>query len=254
MINGKKIVAVLPAYNAEKTLVKTVQDIPFGVVDEILLVDDKSADKTVLIAKRLGLEVFLHAENLGYGGNQKTCYREALHRGADVVVMLHPDYQYDPRLILAMIAPICYGVYDVMLGSRIIGGEAIKGGMPRIKYWVNRLLTFIQNLVFRRKLSEYHTGYRAFHRNVLEMIPFEKNSNGFLFDNQVLAQIILFGFRIGELSCPTRYFKEASSIGWWRGVGYAWGCLWTSFQYLTEKMSLAHFSIFDRKLRAGNKK
>ena len=245
MINGKKVIAVLPAYNAEKTLVQTVQAIPFGAVDQILLVDDKSSDKTVIIAKRLGLEVFLHDQNLGYGGNQKTCYKEALARDADVIVMLHPDYQYEPKLLLAMVAPICYGVYDVMLGSRILGGEAMKGGMPRTKYWVNRALTFFQNLIFRRKLSEYHTGYRAFHRKVLESIPFQRNSNGFLFDNQALAQIILFGFRIGEISCPTRYFPEASSIGWMRGVPYAFGCLWTSVQFLLEKLKFAHFSIFN---------
>ncbi len=246
MINGKKVIAVLPAYNAEKTLVKTVQDIPFGSVDRILLVDDKSSDKTVTIAKRLGLEVFLHDQNLGYGGNQKTCYQQALARDADVIVMLHPDYQYEPKLILAMVSPICYGIYDVMLGSRILGGEAIKGGMPRIKYWVNRLLTFLQNLVFRRKLSEYHTGYRAFDRKVLESVPFEKNSNGFIFDNQILAQVISFGFKIGEVSCPTRYFPEASSIGWSKGVEYALGCLWTSIQFILEKSKIAHFSIFDK--------
>jgi glycosyltransferase involved in cell wall biosynthesis len=247
MINGKKIVAVLPAYNAEKTLTKTVQDIPFGIVDGILLVDDKSSDKTVVIAKRLGLEVFLHEKNLGYGGNQKTCYREALKRGADVVVMLHPDYQYDPRLILAMVAPICYGVYDVMLGSRILGGKAIEGGMPRVKYWGNRVLTFFQNLVFRKKLSEYHTGYRAFHRKVLETVPFEENSNDFVFDNQILAQVILFGFDIGEVSCPTRYFPEASSIGWGKGIQYIFGCIWTAFQFLLEKCGIAQFSLFKRR-------
>ena len=248
MINGCKIVAVLPAYNAEKTLVRTVQDITFGVVDQVLLVDDKSSDKTVQIAKRLGLEVFLHDENLGYGGNQKTCYREALKRNADVIVMLHPDYQYDPRLILAMVAPICYGVYDCMLGSRIIGGKAIEGGMPRIKYWGNRVLTFFQNLVFRKKLSEYHTGYRAFHRKALEMVPFESNSNDFVFDNQILAQLILFGFEIGEISCPTRYFPEASSIGWGKGLQYIGGCMITAIQFLLEKNRITQFPIFKRRL------
>ena len=247
MINGKKIIAVLPAYNAEKTLAKTIQDIPFGVVDEILLVDDKSSDRTVAISKRLGLQVFLHEENLGYGGNQKTCYHEALKKGADVIVMLHPDYQYDPRLILSMAASICYGVYDVMLGSRIIGGKAISGGMPRVKYWGNRILTFFQNLVFRKKLSEYHTGYRAFHRKVLEAIPFENNSNDFVFDNQMLAQIILFGFEIGEISCPTRYFREASSIGWGKGIQYALGCFVTAIQFLLEKYRIAQFSLFKRR-------
>ena len=248
MINGKKIIAVLPAYNAERTLVKTVQDIPFGAVDQILLVDDKSSDKTVSIGKRLGLEVFLHDKNLGYGGNQKTCYREAMARGADVIVMLHPDYQYDPRLLLAMVTPICYGVYDVMLGSRIIGGEAISGGMPRIKYYGNRLLTFFQNIFLRRKLSEYHTGYRAYHRKVLEAIPFHNNSNDFVFDNQVLVQVIFFGFKIGEVSCPTRYFTEASSIGWGRGIIYAFGCIWTTIQFILEKSRLVHFKIFHKLL------
>lgn len=246
MINGKKIIAVLPAYNAAKTLVQTVREIPFGVVDQILLVDDRSHDETVALAKQLGLEVFCHEQNLGYGGNQKTCYREALARNADVIVMLHPDYQYDPRLILALVAPICYGVYDVMLGSRIIGGKAIAGGMPRIKYYGNRILTFFQNLVFRKKLSEYHTGYRAFHRKVLETLPLEKNSNDFVFDNQVLAQVILFGFEIGEISCPTRYFAEASTIEGWLGVRYAAGCLYTALQFLLQKMHLKKFPIFSR--------
>lgn len=238
MINGKKIVAVLPAYNAEKTLEKTIRDIPYGAVDQILLVDDKSNDQTVAIAKRLAIEVFVHEKNLGYGGNQKTCYREALRRNADVVVMLHPDYQYDPRLLLAMVTPICYGVYDVMLGSRILGGKAIKGGMPHIKYYGNRILTFFQNLVFRQKLSEYHTGYRAFSRQVFETVPFEKNSNDFIFDNQILAQIILKKFSIGEISCPTRYFPEASSIGLGRGMQYAWGCVVTAMQFLAAKTRL----------------
>lgn len=248
MINGKKIIAVLPAYNAEKTLVRTVQEIPFGAIDQILLVDDKSSDKTVIIAKRLGLEVFLHEQNLGYGGNQKTCYHAALQRDADVVVMLHPDYQYEPRLLLSLVAPICYEVYDVMLGSRIIGGGALRGGMPRIKYYGNRVLTLFQNLFFGRKLSEYHTGYRAFHRKVLETIPFQRNSNDFLFDNQVLAQVILFGFKIGELSCPTRYFAEASSIGWRKGIQYALGCVWTTCQFVLERGRLARFPIFQRKI------
>lgn len=247
MINGKKIVTVLPAYNAEKTLVKTVQDIPLGSVDEILLVDDKSSDKTVVIAKRLGLEVFLHDENLGYGGNQKTCYQEALARNADVILMLHPDYQYEPKLIFAMVTPICYDVYDVMLGSRILGGEAIKGGMPVVKYVINRLLTLFQNLVFRRKLSEYHTGYRAFNKKVLQSISFKNNSNDFVFDNQILAQVIFQGFKIGEVSCPTRYFPEASSIGWGRGVMYALGCVWTSVQFMLEKCRIFHFDLFQHK-------
>ena len=246
MINGKKVIAVLPAYNAEKTLARTVQEIPFGAVDQILLIDDKSSDKTVTIAKRLGLEVFLHDQNLGYGGNQKTCYREALARDADVVVMLHPDYQYEPKLLLALVAPICYDVYDCMLGSRILGGGAVKSGMPRIKYWVNRLLTFFQNIFLRAKLSEYHTGYRAFHRKVLEAIPFDRNSNDFVFDNQILTQILYFGFKIGEISCPTRYFPEASSIGWVKGARYALGCVWTTLQFLLQKCGLVRFRMYSR--------
>ena len=244
MINGKKIIAVLPAYNAAKTLPQTVRDIPFGIVDEILLVDDQSSDNTVEIARQLQLEVFRHPQNLGYGGNQKTCYREALRRNADVVVMLHPDYQYDPRLLLAMVSPICYGVYDVMLGSRIIGGRALSGGMPRIKYYGNRILTFLQNLVFRRKLSEYHTGYRAFHRKVFDRIDFESNSDDFVFDGQILAQLIYFNFEIGEISCPTRYFPEASSIGFRKGIVYASGCLLTAAQYFLQKSHLADFRLF----------
>lgn len=244
MINGKKIIAVLPAYNAAKTLPQTVKDIPFGSVDEILLVDDQSSDDTVAIARQLHLEVFRHPQNLGYGGNQKTCYREALRRNADVIVMLHPDYQYDPRLLMAMVSPICYGVYDVMLGSRIIGGRALSGGMPRIKYYGNRILTFLQNLVFRRKLSEYHTGYRAFHRKVFDRIDFESNSDDFVFDGQILAQLIYFNFEIGEISCPTRYFPEASSIGFRKGIAYAFGCLVTAVQYSLQKSHLADFRLF----------
>ncbi len=231
MIHLHKVVVVLPAYNAEKTLRKTLAEIPREMVDDILLVDDHSADHTAELARELGLSVFRHEKNLGYGGNQKTCYKEALARGADVIVMLHPDYQYDPRLILAMVAPICYGVYDVMLGSRILGGSALQGGMPLYKYILNRALTFLQNLAFRRKLSEYHTGYRAFHRKVLESVSMEKYSNGFVFDAEILAEIIERRFSIGEVSCPTRYFPEASSIRGWPGIVYAWGCLWIAFQY-----------------------
>ena len=243
MLNGHKIIVVLPAYNAERTLRKTVSEIPTDMIDEILLVDDQSSDRTVEIAKELGLHIFQHPKNLGYGGNQKTCYEEALKH--QVIVMLHPDYQYDPKLLVAMVAPICYGVYDVMLGSRIIGGKAIEGGMPRLKYYVNRGLTFFQNLIFRRKLSEYHTGYRAFHRMVLTSVPFHKNSNNFVFDNQILAQIFYHAFRVGELSCPTRYFKEASSIGLMRGIQYAWGCIVTAFQYLMQKNRMTSFKIFE---------
>ncbi|MBI3999019.1 MAG: glycosyltransferase family 2 protein [Candidatus Omnitrophica bacterium] len=244
MINSKKIIVVLPAYNAEKTLERTVQKIPMDVVDEVFLVDDRSSDRTVELAKELALEVFEHEHNVGYGGNQKTCYREALKRNADVVVMLHPDYQYDPRLIVAIAAPICYGVYDVILGSRILGGQAMERGMPPLKYYVNRLLTFFQNVAFRMALSEYHTGYRAFHAGVLRAVPFQENSDGFLFDNQMLAQIIFHGFQVGEISCPTRYFPDSSSIGLIQGIKYAFGCIVIAMQYLLEKSKLAKFSVF----------
>ncbi len=237
MINHKKIIVVLPAYNAEKTLKQTVKDIPHEFIDEILLVDDRSQDHTIEFAKELGLTTFQHEKNLGYGGNQKTCYQEALKRGADVIIMLHPDYQYDPRLLLAMAAPICYGVYDVMLGSRIIGGQALKGGMPVYKYIANRALTFIQNLVLRNKLSEYHTGYRAFDRKVLEQIPFRENSNNFVFDAEILAQITAHRFSIGEVSCPTKYFREASSIRLFSSIRYGFGCLRVCINYLQNKYS-----------------
>lgn len=231
MINGKKVTVVLPAYNAEKTLLATYNSIPKEFVDDILLVDDQSTDQTVQLAERFNLQIFQHTKNLGYGGNQKTCYREALNRKADVVVMLHPDYQYDPRLIPAMVTPICYGVYDVMLGSRIIGGTALKGGMPFHKYVSNRFITLMQNLAYRRKLSEYHTGYRAYSRQVLQGIPFERHSNDFIFDAQMLTQIIQCGFRIGEVSCPTKYFPDASSIHGWKSLEYGFGCLLLALQF-----------------------
>ena len=247
MINGKRIVVVLPAYNAAQTLERCVDEIPRGPVDDVILVDDASADETVAIARRLHLELRLHEKNLGYGGNQKSCYRAALERNADVIVMLHPDYQYDPRLLVAIAAPICFGVYDVMLGSRILGGDALKGGMPVYKYVVNRVLTFAQNLVFRRKLSEYHTGYRAFHRRVLETVSFDRNANGFVFDAQILAQTFACGFRVGEISCPTRYFPEASSIGLLSGVRYAWGCVVVAFQYALHVSGLRRFRYLEQR-------
>lgn len=229
MIDGRKIVVVLPAYHAGKTLERTVGEISRSVVDDILCVDDASQDDTVEVARRLGLKVFVHERNLGYGGNQKTCYREALKLGADIVVMLHPDYQYSPRLVGAMAQMVASGHYDVVLGSRILAQSAIAGGMPVYKYIANRFLTLAQNILMDQKLSEYHTGYRAFSREVLENLPLDKNSNDFIFDNQMICQAVQAGFRIGEISCPTRYFPEASSINFSRSVVYGLGvlkCAW----------------------------
>ena len=244
MINGKRLVVVMPAYNAEQTLLATVRELP-AIVDQIILVDDYSADGTVRLAREQGLEVFVHDANYGYGRNQKTCYREALRAGADIVIMVHPDYQYSPLLVTAMASLVAYGVYDVVLGSRIIGGQALKGGMPRYKYVANRVLTAVQNLLLGAKLSEYHTGYRAFSRDVLERLPLLENSDDFVFDNQVLAQAHFFGFRIGEVSCPTRYFAEASSINFSRSVRYGMGVLVTSSQFVLQRLGLGRFRIFD---------
>jgi glycosyltransferase involved in cell wall biosynthesis len=252
MLNGQKIAVILPAYNAEQTIEKTVAEIPRDLVDDIVVVDDHSTDATVAVAKQLPVRLEVHPKNRGYGGNQKTCYGLALARDADVIVMLHPDYQYDPRLLVAMVAPICYGVYDVMLGSRILGGGAMKGGMPALKYYVNRALTAFQNLIYRRKLSEYHTGYRAFHRRVLESMALELNSDDFVFDSQMLAQIIACDFSIGEVSCPTRYFPEASSIGLWRGVIYAWGCVLTCFEYALDRTGIAKHPRYVRRGSAAD--
>jgi glycosyltransferase involved in cell wall biosynthesis len=227
MIEGQRIVVVLPAYNAEKTLEATVRELP-GVVDDVILVDDRSNDNTVALARSLGLHVIEHEVNKGYGGNQKTCYAAALFRDADVVVMVHPDYQYSPLLVTAMASMIAYGVYDVVLGSRILGGGALHGGMPVYKYIANRALTLFQNILLSAKLSEYHTGYRAFSRKALMGLPLEINSDDFVFDNQVLAQCILLKLRIGEVSCPTKYFPEASSINFRRSVKYGMGVLLTS--------------------------
>jgi glycosyltransferase involved in cell wall biosynthesis len=244
MLHGQKVVVVLPAYRAGKTLEQTVAEIPRETVDEILLVDDHSDDDTVDVARQLGLTVFVHPENRGYGGNQKTCYTEALKLGADIVVMLHPDYQYDPRLVTAMAAMIASGIYDVVLGSRILNARALHGGMPRYKYISNRLLTAAQNLLLRSKLSEFHTGYRAFRRKVLETLPLLGNSDDFVFDNQMLTQCRAFGFRIGEISCPTKYFPEASSISFRRSVTYGLGVLKTSFLYRFWKWKLCRPAIF----------
>jgi glycosyltransferase involved in cell wall biosynthesis len=238
MILGKRVVVVMPAYNAEKTLQQTYSEIPHDIVDEVILTDDGSRDDTAPLSKALGITTFVHDSNLGYGGNQKTCYRNALRRGADIVVMVHPDYQYTPRLITAMASMVASGVYDVVLGSRILGGGARKGGMPLYKYVANRVLTLVQNLMLRQKLSEYHTGYRAFSKQVLEALPLEENSNDFLFDNQMLVQIVFFGFRIGEISCPTRYFSQASTIGFRRATRYGVGCLVSSILYITAKWGI----------------
>jgi glycosyltransferase involved in cell wall biosynthesis len=225
MVNGKRLVVVLPAYNAARTLEATYRDIPHDIVDEVILGDDASRDDTEQLSRQLGITTIRHERNLGYGGNQKTCYREALARNADIVVMVHPDYQYTPRLITAMASLIAYDVYDVVLGSRILGKGARSGGMPLHKYVANRVLTLVQNLMIRQKLSEYHTGYRAFSRAVLASLPLEENSNDFIFDNQILVQIFHFAFRVGEVSCPTRYFPEASSINLRRSIVYGLGCL-----------------------------
>jgi glycosyltransferase involved in cell wall biosynthesis len=248
MINHKRVAVVLPAYNAEKTLATTVRELP-ELVDVCLLVDDHSTDQTVEIAGRLGLQCFVHDRNYGYGRNQQTCYREALAAGADVVIMLHPDYQYTPLLVTAMASMVAYGVYDVVLGSRIIGGQALRGGMPRYKYVANRFLTAFENLFLGIKLSEYHTGYRAFSRELLSTLPLLENSDDFVFDNQMLAQCAYFGFRIGEVSCPTKYFAEASSVNFARSVTYGLGVMLTSLQFAVQRMGVMTFRIFSKQGR-----
>jgi glycosyltransferase involved in cell wall biosynthesis len=231
MIHGQKIAVVLPAYQAEKTLERTYADIPKDVVDEVLMVDDGSMDATVEVARRLGITTFRHARNLGYGANQKTCYAQALRCGSDVVVMVHPDYQYEPRLITAMAAMVASGVYDVVLGSRILGKTAHRGGMPLYKYVANRFLTLFQNLLLGIKLSEFHTGFRAFSRRTLETLPLLANSNDFVFDNQMLVQVVANDLNIGEISCPTRYTPESSSISFQRSVAYGLGVVATSIGF-----------------------
>ncbi len=246
MLNKKKICVVLPAYNAEKTLKRTFDEIPFDIVDSVILVDDCSLDNTFEIARSLPVNAYLHLNNLGYGANQKTCYKKALEQGADIIVMLHPDYQYTPKLITAMASMLAYGVYDVVLGSRILGKGALAGGMPLYKYISNRVLTFVQNLLVGRKYSEYHTGYRAYTREVLETVPYKKNSNDFLFDNQFLVQVILAGFWIGEISCPTKYFEDASSINFFSSVKYGFGCLWVSFRCLLHRSHILNYSLIEK--------
>jgi len=251
MINGRRIVVVMPAYNAAQTLERTHAEVlEQQFVDEVILVDDASRDQTVELARKLPrTTVHVHERNRGYGGNQKTCYGLALAAGADVVVMVHPDYQYTPKLLAAMVAPIVYGVYDVMLGSRILGGTARAGGMPLYKYVANRGLTAAENLLLGAKLSEYHTGYRAYGRRVLESLPLEANSDDFVFDNEVLAEILWRGFAIGEVSCPARYFEEASSINLTRSLRYGFGCLGVALNFRLAAMGLASSARFPRSAR-----
>ena len=245
MIRGQKLVVVLPAYNAARTLEQTWREIPRDLVDTVLLTDDASADDTVEVARRLGIDTIVHERNRGYGGNQKTCYRAALDRGADLVIMLHADYQYTPALIPAIAHLLASGEFDVVLGSRILGGQAMRGGMPVYKYVSNRALTLVQNVLMGAKLSEYHTGYRAFTRRVLESLPIERNSDDFVFDAQMLAQILYAGFRVGEVTCPARYFAEASSIGFARSVRYGFGCLAVAAKFRLTRWGIARFAEFD---------
>ncbi len=245
MLNGKKITVVMPAYNAAATLHRTLAEIDRTVVDDIILVDDCSKDNTAQVARELGLRTLVHEQNRGYGGNQKTCYTEALRTGAEVVVMLHPDYQYTPKLLTAMASLIAVGQFDVVLGSRILSGGALSGGMPIYKYIANRALTAFENVITGAKLSEYHTGYRAFSADVLRTLPLEENSDDFVFDAQMLAQCIYFGYRIGEISCPTRYEADSSSINFQRSVVYGLGVVGTTLQYRATKLGLLSPNIFN---------
>lgn len=244
MLAGKRVAVVMPAYNAAKTLSQTVAEIPREIVDDIILTDDASRDDTIEIAKALGLHTLRHEANRGYGGNQKTCYTAALERGADIVIMLHPDYQYSPRLVAAMASMIASGHYDVVLASRILGKGALAGGMPLYKYVANRVLTFVENILLGQKLSEYHTGYRAWSRAVLEKLPLRSCSDDFVFDNQMIAQAVHFGFPIGEISCPTKYFDDASSINFRRSVTYGFGVLSTALRFRLNKMKLGKSELF----------
>jgi glycosyltransferase involved in cell wall biosynthesis len=247
MLNGKKIVVVMPAYNAEKTLEKTYREIPLEIVDDVILVDDASHDRTSELSRNIGIHTIVHENNLGYGGNQKSCYKAALGLGADIVIMVHPDYQYTPKLIPAMASMIAYGEFDAVLASRILGMGALQGGMPFYKYIANRILTLFENLCLGHKLSEYHTGYRAFSCEILEKLPLEKNSNDFVFDNQMLAQIIWFDYRVGELTCPTKYFEDASSINFRSSVIYGLGVLKTSLAFRLQKWGLIGSPLFTGK-------
>ena len=247
MLHDKKIVVVLPAYNAAKTLEKTYNEIPFDIVDDIVLVDDNSPDDTIKVAENLGIKhIIKHQKNRGYGGNQKTCYAHALSLGADVIIMLHPDYQYTPMLIPAMASIIAQDLYPVVLGSRILGKGALKGGMPMHKYIANRFLTLFQNILIGEKLSEYHTGYRAFSKEVIMALHLEANSDDFVFDNQMLSQIVYAGFSIGEVTCPTKYFAEASSINFKRSSIYGLGVLWVSLKHFLQRIGIAKFDMYKR--------
>ena len=248
MIKGKKLIVVLPAYNAARTLKMTYDEIPFDIVDDVVLVDDCSSDDTVKVGEQIGIKhIIRHEKNTGYGGNQKSCYNKALDLGGDIVIMLHPDYQYTPKLIHAMSSVIANDLYQVVCGSRILGKGALKGGMPLHKYISNRFLTFIQNILLNQKLSEYHTGYRAFSREVLERVNYEANSDDFVFDNQMLSQIIYEGYEIAEITCPTKYFDEASSINFKRSVVYAFGVLKVSCIHFLQKRGLANSKIYKKK-------
>ena len=248
MVKNKKIIVVMPAYNAEKTLETTFREIPFDVVDDVIVVDDASRDNTVEVAKKIGIKhVIRHEKNTGYGGNQKTCYDTALSLGADIVIMVHPDYQYTPKLIPSMVHLLTDDLFHVVLASRILGNGALKGGMPLYKYIFNRMLTLSQNFIMGQKLSEYHTGYRAFSKEILEKINYHANSDDFVFDNQMLAQIFYAGYEIAEITCPTKYFTDASSINFSRSVKYGMGVLGTSFKYRFQKMGLTKYSIFAKK-------
>ena len=245
MLNGKRICVVMPAYNAEKTLKKTYDEIPKDIVDNVILTDDASTDETVKVSRELDIKTFIHTENKGYGGNQKTCYQAALESRADIVIMLHPDYQYTPKLILPMASMMTEGLFDAMIGSRILGNKAMMGGMPLYKYVSNRILTLSENLLIQQKLSEYHTGYRAFSRKVLETIPLLENSDDFVFDNQMLCQTLYFGFDVGEVSCPALYFDDASSISFSRSVTYGMGVMQTAMKYAMARRGMGHFRIFN---------
>ncbi|MBN2000738.1 glycosyltransferase family 2 protein [candidate division KSB1 bacterium] len=248
MVYNKRVVVVMPSYNAAKTVAQTTAEIDRGIVDEVILVDDRSSDDTVRIAKNLNVHLYVHDKNLGYGGNQKTCYNKALAMKADIIVMLHPDYQYTPKLLPALVYPIAAGVYDCMLGSRIIGKtNALKGGMPVYKYVANRFLTLFQNILIGAKFSEYHTGYRAFSAEILKNIPFEQNSNDFIFDNEILCQIHHLGYRIGEVSCPTKYFPEASTIGLSQSIKYGLGVLYNSLCFRLHRWGIKRCTLFKKK-------
>ena len=245
MINGKRVTVVMPAYNAEKTLEKTHIEIPHDIVDDIILTDDASQDHTAEIARKLNIKTFVHIKNKGYGGNQKTCYQEALRLESDIIIMLHPDYQYTPKLITAMASMIAYGVFDAIIASRILGNKAVDGGMPLYKYISNRFLTAVENFIIQQKLSEYHTGYRAFSAEVLRKIPLLENSDDFVFDNEMLLQTMYFGFNVGEVSCPAKYFDDASSISFRRSVTYGIGVIHTSIKYFMSKRGSKLYQIFN---------